>query len=186
MAVWRRRRKSVYRRVNEVIEVDGTWRLELDEVGTKFKYGKSKVGAKACLKGVAEAQIRLLKKNIEVPFCLEKKVAVSMNLKEIHYDEREEAVIGSLGDLALHVGDHTVMQLLAKLGESLLERQLQEHTKPVPLIKKAQVEDLVKPLGGSLQTEMGVEAIALDINDDMMQLKLRFGFGGRKALPGPG
>ena len=47
---------------------------------------------------------------------------------------------------------------------------------PVPILRKDQLEEMVSPAGGPLRLKMGVEDVALDISDEEMTLKVRFGF----------
>lgn len=174
-AVWRNRKESVYRRVNDMVRVEGTWRVELDDLGTELRYGHQQVTADAWVKGIAEGTVYLLRENVEFPFTLERRLGASVTLKDINYDEGERAVIGSLGDLAVHIGDNATMQLVARLAEYLLEQQL-PRVNPVPILKRDQVEDLVAPVGGPFKTRMGVEDLVLLIDDNEMSLKVRFGF----------
>lgn len=174
-SVWHRRREGVYRRVNDLVRVEGTWRVELDDLGTELRYGSQQVSADAYVKGVAEGKLILLKENVELPFVIERRLGASVTLKDIHYDEQHRAVIGSLGDLAVHIGDHAALQLVARLAEYLLEQQV-PRVNPVPILKRDQVEDLVSPVGGPLKTKMSVEDLVLVIDDNDMALKVRFGF----------
>lgn len=174
-AVWVRRKDSLYRRLNDVVKLEGTWNVALDDLGTQFRYGQQKVGADAYVKGVAKGTLKLMKDNVELPFTLEHRVGVSVTLGEIHYDHGEQAVIGSLQDLGLHVGDRAAFQLVARLGEYLLDQQM-PRVNPVPILKRSQVDELIGPMGGSLKMQMGVEDLDLEITEDDMTLKVKFGF----------
>ena len=129
----------------------------------------------AWVKGVAEGTIFLLRENVELPFVIERRVGASVTLKDIHYSDGDRAVIGSLGDLAVHIGDQAAVQLVARLAEYLLEQQL-PRVNPVPILKRQQVEDLVAPAGSALKMQMGVEDLVLIIDEEDMTLKVRFGF----------
>lgn len=173
--IWHNRREGVYQRASDVIRVDGTWRVELDSLGTDLKYGTQQVGADAFVKGVAEGTLFLLKENVELPFRIEKRLGASVALKDIRYDPRHRAVIGSVRDLGVFLGDNAVLQLLARLAEYALEQQLPK-VNPVPILKRDQVEQMVGPMGGPLKMRMGVEDLELEITDRDMTLKVRFGF----------
>jgi hypothetical protein len=173
--VWHGRREGVYRRLNELVRVEGTWQVQLDDLGTQFRYANQQVGADAFVKGVATGKLILLRENVELPFTIEKRVGVTVNLSEIQYDDGRRAIIGSLRDLGVHVGDHAVMQLLGRLGEYLLEQQL-PRVNPVPILRRDQVEEMVGPMGGPLKMKMGVQDLELEITEDDMTLKVRFGF----------
>lgn len=174
-AVWRKRRGGVYRRISDAIRLEGTYRVELDAAGTEFRYGVQKVSADAFVKGIAEGKLTLLGENIELPFVIEKRLGASVTLGDIRYDESHKAVIGSLGELALHIGDPAVVQLLSRLGEYLLQQQL-PRVNPLPILKRDQVEEMVGSMGGALRVQMGVEDLKLEITEDDMTLKVRFGF----------
>jgi hypothetical protein len=174
-AAWRNRRGELARRVSELIRVEGKWRVELDEFGTQLRYGDQRVGADAYVKGVAEGTIFLLKENVEFPFTIERRLGASVTLKDIHYDSSQEAVIGSLGDLGIHIGDHAVLHLVSRLAEYLLEQQL-PRVNPVPILKREAVEQVVSPIGGPLKMDMGVDDLELVIGEEDMSLNVRFGF----------
>lgn len=173
--LWRNNRERVYRRLNEVMRVEGRWTVSLDEVGTRLKYGSQKLGADATVKGRFEGRLVLLNENVEIPIVLEKRVGATVALENIRYDPEHEAVIGSLGDLGVHIGDRAVYQLVSRLAEYVLEQQL-PRTGPVPILKRAQVAELVQPMGGALKMQMGVEDLELTINEDDATLNVRFGF----------
>ncbi len=173
--LWTSQRKAVYRRVDDVVRVEGTWRVELDSIGTDLRYARQKVGADAYIKATAEGTIWFARKNVEIPFVIEKRLGASVALADIRYDPGTKAVIGSLQDLAVYLGEGTALQLLSRLAEYALETQLPK-TNPVPILKREQVEELVGPMGGPLKLRMGVEDLELEITDTDMTLKVRFGF----------
>lgn len=174
-ALWHARRDGIYQRASDLVRVEGSWRVELDSLGTELKYGSQQVGADAYVKGVAEGTVYLLKENVEFPFRVEKRVGASVALKDIRYDPGHRAVIGSVRDLGVFLGDNAVLQLLSRLAEYALEQQL-PRVNPVPILKRDQVEDMVGPMGGPLKMRMGVEDLELEITDGEMTLKIRFGF----------
>ena len=172
---WQEARPSVYRRINELVSVRGTWTVELDGMGTQLTYAKQQVHADAFVKGVAEGEILLLKANVEIPFRIERRLGASVSLGDIHYDPGHRAVIGSLQDLGIYIGDNAVLQLLSRLAEYGLEQQL-PRVNPVPILKRDQVDEMVGPMGGALKMQMGVEDLDLEITADDLKLKVRFGF----------
>ena len=173
--VWRNRREGLYRRVNSMVRVEGTWRVQLDDIGTQLRYGHQRVGADAYVKGVAEGTIYLLKENVEFPFVIERRLGASVTLKDIRYDQGHKAIIGSFGDLGLHIGDNAAFQLVSRLAEYLLDQQL-PRVNPLPILKREQVEEMLGPMGGPLKMKMGVEDLELEITEKDMTLKVRFGF----------
>src|SRR5262245_50367748 len=73
-AVWVARKPGLYRRLNQLVRIEGEWRVELDQLGTELRYSRQKVAADAWVKGVAEGTLHLVGENIEVPFRLERRV----------------------------------------------------------------------------------------------------------------
>jgi hypothetical protein len=172
---WSSRREGFYQRLNELVRVEGTWKVDLDEVGTEMRYGQQKVSADAFLRGVAEGQITFLNENISLPFQVEKRVGASVGLGRIRFSREEDAVIGNVQDLAVHLGDNAVLQLLSRAIEYGVEQQISA-VKPVPVLKREQVSGLVGGMGSAMRMQMGVDDLQLDIAGDEMTLKVRFGF----------
>ncbi len=174
-AVWRQQRAGLARSVQQVVRVEGTWSVVLDDAGTQLRYGRQQVAADAWVKGVAEGTLFFLRENVEIPFVLERRVGASVTLGDIRYDPGARAVIGSLQDLALHVGDHAVWQLVARGAERLLGQQMGT-VNPVPILRRDQVEEMVGPMGGAFRVKMGVEHLDLVVTERDLQLRVRFGF----------
>jgi len=174
-AVWSRRKPGLYRRINQVVRIEGSWKVDLDHIGTELTYGDQRVTADAYLRGVAEGTLYLLRENVELPFVIERRIGATVALGDIAYDPGHRAVIGSVQDLGVHIGDNAVFQLLARLAEYGLEQQL-PRVNPVPILKRDQVEEMVAPMGGPLKMSMGVEDLELEITEDEMTLRVRFGF----------
>lgn len=180
VGAWRRRRPELRRRLHELVRVEGEWSVELDGMGTELRCARQRIAADAWVRGVAEGRIVLLQENIELPFRLERRIGASLALSDIRYEPGHRAVLGSLRDLAVYAGDSVPLQLLSRLLEYALEHQLQ-NVNPLPILSREQVENLVAPMGGPLRMQMGVEELALDIDDGDVVLKVRFGFT-RKQL----
>jgi hypothetical protein len=174
-AMWHRRRAGLYRRVDDLVRVQGEWKVELDSLGTELRYGPQRVGADAYVRATASGTLFLLRKNVEIPFVFEKRVGASINLADIRYDPGHKAVIGSLRDLEVFLGDGVLLQLLSRAAEKALEGKVSEQA-AVPILKRDQVEELVGPIGGPLKLKMGVQDLELEITEQDMTLKVRFGF----------
>ena len=173
--VWEDRRETVWRIVDELVRVEGDWRVEVDRDGSDFTYGAQTFGVEAHVKGVATGKLYLLRENIELPFVLEKRIGAEAALGEIHYDRERKALIGRLQDVEVDLGDAFILQMLSRGVERLLKDQV-DKVNPVPILRKDQLEEMVSPAGGPLKLKMGVEDVALDISEEEMTLKVRFGF----------
>lgn len=172
---WQARKPGIYRRLDDLIRVRGTWTVVLDGMGTELTYGQQQVSADAWVKAVAEGTITLLRENVEFPFRIEKRVGASVAIGDVRYDKGHRAVIGDLKDLSVHLGDNVVLQLLSRLAEYGIEQQL-GNVNPLPILKRDQVEEMVAPMGGPLRMKMGVEDLELEITEKDLTLKVRFGF----------
>lgn len=174
-SMWGDRRANVYRLMNDLVKVEGTWKVEVDEVGTDLKYGPQKVSADAWLRGTAEGNITFLREGLTIPFFIEKRIGASVALGRIRFSRERDAVIGNLQDLGVHLGDNAVLQMLARLIEYGLQQKV-DTLEPVPVLKRDQVSELVGGMGGALRMNMGVDDLQLDIDDESMTLRVRFGF----------
>lgn len=174
-ALWVRRKPGVYRRLNDLVRIEGEWDVKLDQIGTELKYAKQKVTADAFVVGVASGTVYLLRENVEFPFRIERRVGASVALGDIRYDPGHRAVIGSVQDLGVFIGDSAVLQLLSRLAEYALQQQL-PRVNPIPILRRDQVEEMVGGLGGPLRMQLGVEDLELEITESDMTLKIRFGF----------
>jgi hypothetical protein len=175
VAVWENRREQVWRVVDELVKVQGDWRVEVDKDGSDFHYAQQQFGVEAHVKAVATGKVYLLRENVEFPFVLEKRIGAEASLGEIHYDRDRKALIGRLQDVEVDLGESFVLQMLSRGVERLLKDRV-DKVNPVQILKKEQVEEMVAPAGGPLRVKMGVEDVALDISEEEMTLKVRFGF----------
>jgi hypothetical protein len=182
LEVWHDHREAVLQRLDGLVHVEGTWTLDVDDLGTEIGYGHQKVSADAWVKGVAEGKLTLLREDLVVPFRIEKRVGASVALGRIRFSREQDAVIGNVQDLALHLGDHVVLQLLSRLIEQVAEQRL-DMLKAVPILKREQVEGMVGPLGGGLRVHLGVSDLQLDVTEETMMLHVRFGFDRLASTP---
>jgi hypothetical protein len=173
--LWRDNRETVFGRLDELLHVEGTWRVEVDDLGTELVYGPQKVHADAWVRLVAEGKLTFLSEDLTVPFRIERRIGASLALGRIRFAPDKDAVIGNVQDLAVHIGDAAVLQILERLLESGIAQRLPS-VEPVQVLRREQVEGLVGPLGGSLHVRMGVEDLQLDIEPEKMTLHVRFGF----------
>ena len=175
LRVWEGRRESVLKIIDELVRVEGDWRVEVDRDGSDFKYGNQRFGVEAHVKAVATGKVYLLRENVEFPFVLEKRIGAEAFLGDIRYDQDKRALVGHLEDVEIDLGDSFILQMLSRGVERLLKDQVAK-VNPVPILRKDQLEEMVSPAGGPLRLKMGVEDVALDISDEEMTLKVRFGF----------
>ena len=173
--MWKSRRGQVYEVVDQMIHVEGDWTLDVDKKGSEFHYAHQKIGVDAHVKAVATGKVMLVNRNVELPFTIEKRVGAACHLGDIHYDKSDQTIVGSVQDPTLDVGDHVVFRILNEVAAWALTQQTGRFSK-VPILKKAQVEDLVSPAGGPLRLQMGVDDVSLEISEETMTLKVRFGF----------
>ena len=172
---WGERRGKVIELVDRLVKIEGDWTVDVDREGSAFKYAHQKFGVEAHVKAVATGKIVLLERNIEIPFTLEKRIGAEAALGDIRYDKERRALVGTVQDVTVDLGEHFILQLLSRGAEQLLVQQVPK-VNPVPILQKQQVEEMVGPVGGPLKLRMGVEDVALDIDEDELTLKVKFGF----------
>lgn len=174
--LWHEQRDALFDRLDEVVRIEGEWEVELDSFGTNLAYGSQKVTAGAYVRGLLTGHVHLLRDNVMVPFRLERRVGASVALGDIHYDRSHDAVVGHLQDLTLFLSeDNALIKVLAQAIGTMLDQQL-PRSGPVTLLRRAQVEEMVGPMGGSLQMRLGVDDLNLVVDEGQMTLKVRFGF----------
>jgi hypothetical protein len=176
---WKARRGQVYGAIEEVVKIQGDWKIELDRDGTEFHYAHQRIGVDAHMKVVASGTAYLLRQNLEVPFTIERRLGAACFLGNIRYDKDTRAVIGMVEDPALHLGDNLVVRLIEEVARYVLDQQAHKLA-PVTILKKAQIESLVAPAGGPLKVKMGVDHVDIEVTEDELTLKVRFGLEQRQ------
>jgi hypothetical protein len=173
--VWDRRRGDVYQVIDDLLKIEGDWQVEIDREGSDFKYARQRFGIEAHVKAVATGKVYLLRRNIEFPFVLEKRIGAEAALADIQYDRGRQALVGQLQDVTVDLGDNFILQLLNRAAEYAIAQQTPQ-VNPVQILAKSQIEEMVSPAGGPLKLKMGVEDVALDIDEEELTLKVKFGF----------
>lgn len=173
--VWGNRREQVYQVINDLVRVQGDWKVEVDRDGSDFKYAKQRFGVEAHVKAVATGKVYLLRENVEFPFVIEKRIGAEAALGDIRYDRERNALVGQLQDVTVDLGENFVLQLLNRGAEYLIAQQTPK-VNPVSILPKDKLEEMVAPAGGPLKLKMGVEDVQLDIDEDELTLKVKFGF----------
>jgi hypothetical protein len=175
--VWDGRRDQIYELINDLLSVEGTWKVEVDREGSEFIYGSQEIGAQAFFKFSAAGKATLLKQNLEIPFDLSKRLGAEVHLKEIHYDRETGQLQGNLKGVTIRFGDHPLWRYVDDMAQKLIDQQIVRFN-PVPILKKQQLDDMLggeKGLG-PLKIKMEVDDLALEIGEEYMTLKVRFGF----------
>lgn len=173
--LWAERRHEVYGVIQEMFRVEGDWYVEVDKKGTEFHYGPQKIGIDAHVKAVATGTAYLLRDNVEIPFTIEKRLGAECHMGNIRYDKDKNAVVGDVQDPFIDLGEGVILQALSQGAAYLLEQQTQRFS-GVPLIKRAQLEEMVAPAGGPLKLKMGIDDVRIEVSDTALTLKVKFGF----------
>lgn len=173
--LWHQRREQVYRLLNEVLKVEGDWRVQIDQDGTEFHYAPQRIGVDAHARLTVNGKIHLLRNNVEVPFTLEKRLGATAHLADIRYDKEQRAIVGNVTDPSVDLGEHVVMRLLKQGADYLINQQLESY-KVVPLLKKDQLDEMLAPAGGPLKLKMGIDEVGVEVSDSELTLRVRFGF----------
>lgn len=172
---WGNRREQVYQVINDLVRVQGDWKVLVDKDGSDFKYARQRFGVEAHVKAVATGKVYLLRENIEIPFEIQKRIGAEAALGDIHFDKERNALVGQLQDIQVDLGENFILQLLNRGAEYLIAQQTPK-VNPVPILPKDKLEEMVAPAGASLKLKFGVEDVELDVDENEMTLKIRFGF----------
>ena len=173
--LWQNNRKRVFGVIDEILHVEGDWKVEVDRDGTEFHYAPQKIGVDAHVKAVANGKVHLLRKNVEIPFTIEKRIGAACHLGDIHFDKNVDSIVGAVQNPRIDLGDHVILRALNEAAAYLLAQQVGRFS-GVPILKRAQVEEMVAPAGGPLGLKMGVEDVAIEVTEENLTLKVRFGF----------
>ena len=180
--LWADNREEVYQVVSEMFRVEGDWKIEIDDEGTEFHYAPQKIGVAAHLKATINGTAYLVRDSVEIPFTIEKRLGAAAHMGNIRYDKDMRAVVGDVQDPFLDLGDGVVLQALSQAAARLLTQHAEKFQR-TPLIKKAQLEEMVSPAGGPLKLKMGIDDVRIEVNEQDLQLKVRFAFE-QPQLPG--
>jgi hypothetical protein len=179
VSAWQSRREDVHKRIDELLHIEGDWKVQIDQDGSNLRYGHQSVGLEARVRLSAEGTAQIMGEGVELPFALHKFVAASLELGNIHYDRGRRAIVGEVGRPVVDLGEHALLQLASQGLEYALEKQL-FRVNPVTILARDQVEGMVTPATESLKLQMGVEDMALEVTDTAITLKARFGFTQRQ------
>ena len=181
--LWHARKDQVYKVMDEMVRIQGDWKVEVDREGSDFHYAAQRFGIEAHVKAVATGKLYLFRENVEIPFVLEKRIGAQAALVDIRYDKEKRGLVGDVGDVSIDLGDNFVLELLNRGAEYLAMQQIPK-VSPVTILKKEQLEELVGPAGGPLKLKFSVEDVELEVDDEELTLKVRFGFASLQQLEG--
>ena len=181
--VWDGRRDQVIELLEDLVQIDGTWEVELDKEGSDFIYAKQSIGAQAHVKLIAQGKAVFLKHNIELPFTIEKRIGAELHIGDIRYDASEGEVVGQMRDVALKLGEGVIWGLLEEVAAKLLAQQVHRFRR-IPILKKEHLDGLLRPAMDPLKLAMDVEDLSLEVGEEYMTLKVRFGFSQKQIAEG--
>ena len=180
--IWGDHKEDVFQVVSEMFRVEGDWKVEIDDKGTQFHYAPQKIGIDAHIKATIHGTAYLVRDSVEIPFTIEKRVGATAHMGNIRYDKDKRAVVGDVQDPFIDLGDNVVLQALSQAGAQMLSQRAGQFA-GTPLIKKDQLEEMVAPAGGPLKLKMGIDDVRIEVNENELQLKVRFAFE-QPQLPG--
>ena len=180
--IWADHKEDVFEVLSEMLRVEGDWKVEIDDKGTQFHYAPQKIGIDAHIKATINGTAFLVRDSVEIPFTIEKRVGATAHMGNIRYDKEKRAVVGDVQDPFIDLGDNVVLQALSQAGAQMLSQRAGQFA-GTPLIKKDQLEEMVAPAGGPLKLKMGIDDVRIEVNENELQLKVRFAFE-QPQLPG--
>ena len=177
--LWASARPQVYGVLQDMLRVEGDWRVMIDNEGTDFHYGDQKVGVDAHVKACINGRAYLLRENIEFPFTIEKRLGASCHLGDIRFDSDKNAVVGSVQDPQIDLGENAILQVINQAASKLLSQQTGRF-QDVPLIPRDQLDEMVMPAGGPLRLQMSIQDVNIEVDESDLKLNVRFGFAQRQ------
>ena len=176
--IWARSRPQVYGAIQDMLRVEGDWRVMIDDRGTDFHYGDQRVGVDAHVKACITGRAYLLRQNIEFPFTIEKRLGASCHLGDIRFDGEKNAVVGSIQNPQIDLGENAILQVINQAASKLLAQQ-SDRFQDVPLIPRDQLDEMVMPAGGPLRLQMSIQDVNIEVDENDLKLNVRFGFAQR-------
>lgn len=173
--LWHARREQIYTMIQDVVKVEGDWAVQIDRDGTELHYADQRIGVDAHARVVVNGKIHLLRNNVELPFTLEKRIGAACHLSDIRYDKEARAIIGTVTDPSVDLGEHVVMRLLKQGADYLINQQLAAY-RTVPVLKKDQLDEMIGPAGAPLKLKMGIDEVGVEVTESELTLRVRFGF----------
>ena len=98
-----------------------------------------------------------------------------MSLGRYSFRSSTNAVVGSVQDPQIDLGENVMLKLANEIAGQLLAQQTNRFN-TMPLIPKDQLNKMVLPAGGALKMNMTVEDVRIEVNNQDLQLKVKFGF----------
>jgi len=174
--VWGHRREQVYDTLDRLIRIEGDWEVHIDDKGSEFKFAEQKLGLEAHALLVAHGTATLLDQNIEIPFRLEKRLGAEVGLGDIHYDPNQQAIVGNVKDVGVDLGENILLRIANDIIGKVIEAQALPQVNPLTVLPKKQVDEALAGATAAIKLQMEVTDIILDINDEYVTLKVKFGF----------
>ncbi|HJN73195.1 MAG TPA: hypothetical protein QGF58_04585 [Myxococcota bacterium] len=173
---WGNRREQVYDTLDRLVRVEGDWEIHIDDKGSEFKFAHQKLALEAHAVLVAHGTATLLDQNIEVPFRIEKRVGAEVGLGDIHYDPQQEAIVGNVKDVGIDLGENILLRIANDIIGKVIEAKGLPQVNPLTVLPKKQVDEAIGGATSALKLQMRVTDIILDINEEYVTLKVKFGF----------
>ncbi len=169
---WNKHRSNIYQTLDQILHIEGEWSVQIDDEGTDFHYAPQKIGVDAHVKGSVTGTINFLNNNLELPFRIEKRLGAACYLGDIHFNNSHNAVVGTVQDPSIDLGDHFLLELLNEAALKLLDVQVQK-LDPIPLIQRNQLDEMLTPAG---PLQMSIADVKIEVSKEELSLRVRFGF----------
>lgn len=174
--VWGSRREQVYQTIDRLVRIEGDWEVHIDDEGSEFKFSEQKLGLEAHALLVAHGTATLLDRNIEIPFRVEKRLGAEVGLGDVHYDPQQQAIVGNVKDVGIDLGENILLRIANDIIGKLIETKALAQVNPLTVLPKRQVDEALAGATAAIKLKMEVTDILLDINDEYVTLKVKFGF----------
>lgn len=177
VAVAKRGRAGLSRRLRDAVQVRGSWKARIAKDGSRFTYRDGGVTLDARAEVEVSGRAILFGDQFEVPFTITRAIDGSATLEDVRFDRGRKQLEGDIRGVSLSLGDSLPMRLLKRVGDRLLAQQV-DRFNPLPLIPASTLEGMFTPGSGPLRMSAGIDDLHLGINQNDLTLSVRFAFKG--------
>ena len=177
-SLWDDRKETLIQLLEQLVQVDGDWNVQVEKNGTGFAYSAQALTANVRLAFAFDGYLKFLQDTWAMPLELQQNLDATITLGDVAFDNDTKSLTACLRDVHLGVGNHPIGQLLQLIVDKVLERQV-DKINPLTILKREQLENFVSPSSsGPLSFSAGVGDLYVAIDEENVTLSVRFQFDG--------
>jgi len=170
-----RRLEALRARANDVVKVEGQWRLDITREGSRFLYTSQAITVSARIRATADGTVDIGHGRYKIPFKLQRHIRGSFTLANVRFEKSKGGLVGDVKDLHLELGDHPLIKTAEVWVDRLIEKKLSDY-KEITLLKVAQINNSLEQALGQMKFMASIEDVRVEINDSTLMLQVNFAF----------